>query len=134
MTLEKMLLQFYKENGIPDNGGEDDDRFSLVVFGINVILPNFKFRKEIIHIHDIQHILNNCDTTWKGEAFIAGWEVSTGLWKRFPINILVFWTMGYSLWSYPVSVLKGFKRGLNHKGIIDLGISKSDFMKWNLKS
>ena len=43
----------------------------MKVFGINLRLPNPQFRKDVIHIHDIQHILNNCDITWKGEGFIA---------------------------------------------------------------
>jgi hypothetical protein len=37
--------------------------------------------------------------------------------------------MGYSLWLYPKAVFNGFKKGLNNVGIIDLNISKPDFMK-----
>lgn len=37
--------------------------------------------------------------------------------------------MGYSLWIYPKSVFNGFKKGLNEIGVIDLKISKSNFMK-----
>jgi hypothetical protein len=37
--------------------------------------------------------------------------------------------MGYSFWLYPKAVFNGFKKGLNDIGIIDLKISKSDFMK-----
>ena len=129
MTLEKLLMAFYKENGIPENGGIDTDTFEIKLFGIHVKLPNPKFRKNIIHIHDIQHVLNRCDTSWKGEAFIAGWEISTGFWKYFPICIFSFWTMGYSFWLHPKSVVNGFKKGLNNIGIINLKISKSDFMK-----
>ncbi len=129
MTLDKLLIEFYKENGIPENGGIDNDTFEMKVLGMNLKLPNPKFRKDVIHIHDIQHLVNKCDTSWKGEGFIAGWEISTGFWKYFPICIFSFWAMGYSLWLYPIAVLKGFKKGLNDVGIIDLQISKSDFMK-----
>ena len=37
--------------------------------------------------------------------------------------------MGYSFWLHPKAVYQGFKKGLNDVGIIDLKISKSDFMK-----
>jgi hypothetical protein len=37
--------------------------------------------------------------------------------------------MGYSFWLHPKAVFIGFKKGLNDIGIIDLKISKSDFMK-----
>tara|TARA_B110000027_G_C15885517_1_gene197375 strand:+ start:194 stop:469 length:276 start_codon:yes stop_codon:yes gene_type:complete len=37
--------------------------------------------------------------------------------------------MGYSLWIYPKAVFNGFKKGLNAIGIIELKISKADFMR-----
>lgn len=129
MTLENLLNDFYLRNGIPESGGINKNTFQMNVFFINLKLPNPKFRKEVTHIHDIQHILNNCDTSWKGEGFIAGWEIATGFWKYLPISIFSFWAMGYSLWLHPRAVLEGFKKGLNNIGIIDLGISKSDFLK-----
>ena len=129
MTLEKILDEFYIKNGIPKDGGIDNETFEFKVFGLNLNLPNPKFRREALHIHDIQHILNNCDTSWKGEGFISGWEISTGMWKHFRLGLLSLWAMGYSLWIYPRSVFNGFKKGLNDIGIIDLKISKSDFLK-----
>ena len=129
MTLDKLLAEFYKKNGIDENQGINDDTFAIKVLGINLKLPNPKFRKDMIHIHDIHHILNKCNTSWKGEAFIAGWEISTGFWKYFPICILSLWTMGYSFWLYPKSILKGFVKGLNDIGILDLNISESELMK-----
>ncbi|MBE7659683.1 hypothetical protein [Tenacibaculum finnmarkense] len=129
MTLDKLLIEFYAKNGIPKDGGVDDDTFEFKVFGLKINLPNPKFRREALYIHDIQHILNDCDTSWKGEGFIAGWEISTGIWKYFKLGFLSLWAMGYSLWIYPKSVLNGFKKGINEIGIIDLKISKSNFMK-----
>jgi len=129
MKVEQLLFKYYKENGIPENGGYDKDTFEMKVFGINLTIPNPQFRKEAIHIHDIQHILNDCDTSWKGEGFISGWELSTGMWKYFPLGLLSLWAMGYSLWIHPRAVIKGFKKGVNEIGVIDLSINKSDFMK-----
>jgi hypothetical protein len=129
MTLDKLLDEFYLENGIPENGGIENDTFQMKVFFFNLTLPNPQFRKDVTHIHDIQHILNDCDTSWKGEAFIAGWELSTGFWRYFPICFFSLWAMGYSLWLHPKDVFNGFKKGLNDIGIIELGVSKSDFMK-----
>lgn len=129
MTLKKLLNDFYIQNGIPKDGGIDKDTFVFKVFGLRLNLPNPKFRREALHIHDIQHILNNKDTSWKGEGFIAGWEISTGMWKHFQLGVMSLWAMGYSLWIYPKQVFNGFKKGLNDIGIIDLKISKSDFMK-----
>jgi hypothetical protein len=76
----------------------------MKVFFLYLTLPNPKFRKELTHIHDIQYVLNNCDTSWKGEGFISGWEIGTGFWKHFAINLFILWAFGYSLWLYPKSV------------------------------
>ena len=129
MTLDKLLAEFYKKNGIPSDGGISKNNFGIKVLGVHLKLPNPKFRKDVTHIHDIHHILNECNTTWRGEAFIAGWEISTGFWKYFPICVFSLWAMGYSLWLHPKAVLKGFKKGLNNTGVIDLKISKSELMK-----
>ena len=111
MTLEKYLTNFYKENGIPEKGGVDKNTFEMDVLGIQLKLPNPQFRKDVIHIHDIQHLLNDCDTSWKGEGFIAGWKISTGLWKHFPICVFSIWNIGYSLWIYPRWYIMVLKKG-----------------------
>lgn len=81
ITVEKLLAKFYKQNGIPADGGVNKDTFEIKVLGIHLKLPNPKFRKDVTHIHDIHHIVNKKNTTWSGEAFIAGWEISTGFYK-----------------------------------------------------
>ena len=129
MKLEELLNQFYLNNGLPLNGGIVKNTFNFKLGILNIPVPNPKFRKDVVHIHDIEHILNNCDTSHKGEAFIAGWEVGTRFYKYFPINIFVFLAFGYSLLMYPKTVFKGFTKGLNNIGIIDLGYSKGELMK-----
>ncbi|MBD0403282.1 hypothetical protein [Flammeovirga sp. EKP202] len=129
MTLNQLLVEFYRANGIPDDGGINDKTFDINIFGLILTMPNPQFRKEALHIHDIQHLLNDCDTSWEGEGYICGWEIATGMWKYFLLGMLSLWAMGYVLWMHPKSVLEGFKKGLNDKGVIDLKISKEDFMK-----
>ena len=98
--IRKLLSEFFTKNGIPVDGGINEDTFKIKVLGIHLNLSNPKFRKDVTHIHDIHQILNNCDTSWKGESFIAGWEISTGFYKYFPICILNLWAMGYSIWIH----------------------------------
>ena len=98
--IRKLLSEFFTKNGIPVDGGINEDTFKIKVLGIHLNFSNPKFRKDVTHIHNIHHILNNCDTSWKGESFIAGWEISTGSYKYFPICILNIWAMGYSIWIH----------------------------------
>jgi hypothetical protein len=128
MTIANTLQQFYKENNFAKDGGKSENTFELKFKLFSINLPNSQFRKEVIHIHDIQHILYDCDTTWKGEAFIAGWEISTGLWKHFPIGFMSLWAMGFSLLNYPKEVYKGYKEGRKVTGIIDLQLSKQQLL------
>lgn len=129
MILEKHLNEFYKQNNIPKDGGYGDAFFKFSVFGLDLNLPNPKFRRDAIHVHDLQHVLNNCDTSWKGESFISGWEIATGMWKYFPLGLLSLWALGYGFWLYPKQAYLGYKKGLTNHGIIDLQISKSAFLK-----
>ena len=129
MTISQSLQQFYTKNNFKDDGGENEDFFELKFKLFTLKLPNSQFRKYVINIHDIQHILYNCDTTWKGEAFIAGWEIGTKMWKHFPIGIMSLWAMGFSLLNHPKEVLKGFKEGINSTGIIDLKLESLGYVE-----
>lgn len=132
MLVSEKLQQFYNENDLSDNGGANEPYFYLTFRLFSIKLPNSDFRKNILYIHDIQHILYNKDISWKGEAFIAGWEIATGLWRKFPINIMSFWAMGFSLLLYPKEVLEGYKKGLLVKGIIDLNLSKKEIFNYTI--
>lgn len=132
MTISQALQQFYTKNNFAKDGGESEDTFELKFKLFTLKLPNSQFRKDVIHIHDIQHILYNCDTTWKGESFIAGWEIATGLWKHLPIGFFSLWAMGFSLLNYPKEVLKGYKAGLLCKGLIDLKITKQQLLSLSI--
>lgn len=132
MTIQQHLNQFYQENNIPVNGGADDTVFSLKFGKLSLTLPNPKFRQRVLHIHDIQHVLYNCDTSWKGESFISGWEIATGMWKHFPIGLFSLSAMGYGLWTKPTFVFEGFEKGLNCIGVIDLKLSKENLLALEL--
>ena len=35
MKIERLLRDFYKENGLPENGGDDQNTFYIKILGIN---------------------------------------------------------------------------------------------------
>ncbi|CAL2102721.1 conserved protein of unknown function [Tenacibaculum sp. 190130A14a] len=129
MILQEALTNFYNENKLEQEGGSNNNWFYLHFKLFSIKVPNSEFRKKVIHIHDIQHVLYNCDTTWKGEAFIAGWEVATGMWKHLPIGLMSVWAMGFSLLNYPSEVMRGYKEGLKVIGIIDLNMDKNQLLQ-----
>ena len=132
-TLEDHLQEFYLREGIP-NGGNDKKYFSICFLGLNLKLPNVAYRKKNIHIHDLQHVLNQCDTSWKGEGYIAGWELATGIWRYPVLAMISLWTMGYCVCQYPRSVYKGYKKGLTMTGIVGLKMKRQDLLALDLQT
>lgn len=132
MTIAQSLHEFYTKNNLEKDGGESNDSFELSFNFFTLKLPNPEFRKKVIHIHDIEHVLYDCDISLKGESFIAGWEIATGFWKQFPIGILSLSTMGFGLLMYPKDVIKGYKTGISSKGIVDLKIPKKELLKFEV--
>lgn len=132
MTLREHLDQFYFKYNIPENGGVDDKTFEVPLPVFTLTLPNFPWRKRMLYIHDLEHILNEQDTTWKGEIFIASWEISTGFYRDFPIIIFPIWTMGWGLWKHPSAVLGGFRKGFADKGIARLNMEQEKLLDMDL--
>ena len=132
MTVRDALKDFYRENNIPEDGGMNDNLFIFKVFGLTLKLPNPEIRRKNIYIHDIQHVVHQCDTSWKGESYIAGWEIGTNLWRHFPLVLLPIWAMGYGVWTHPKEVFRGYKDGLKQTGIIDLELNKEELLEMNI--
>jgi len=132
MTLREHLDHFYLKYNIPDNGGVEFSTFEVPLPIFTLLLPNLSWRKKMLHIHDLEHILNEQDTTWKGEMFIASWEISTGFWRNFPIIIFPLWTMGWGIWKHPSAVLNGFQKGNTDHGIANLNVPQNELLDMNL--
>ena len=132
MTLRNHLELFYTNYNIPPNGGIEDAVFEVPLPYFTLTLPNFSWRKKMLYIHDLEHILNKQDTSWQGEIFIASWEISTGFFRNFPVLIFPLWTMGWGLWVNRKTVYKAFKKGHSDKGIARLQLSQDELLEMNL--
>jgi len=132
MTLRDLLNQFYLQYNIPAEGGVHDKTFEVPLPLFTLTLPNFPWRKRMLYIHDLEHLLNEQDTSWKGEIFIASWEISTGYYRNFPIIIFPLWTMGWGLWKHPSAVFRGFRKGHSDKGIARLNMEQERLLALEL--
>ena len=132
MTLREQLDEFYSKYDIPAEGGVNDKTFEVPLPVFTLTLPNFPWRQRMLFIHDLEHILNEQDTTWQGEIFIASWEISTGFFKNFPVILFPLWTMGWGFWKHPVAVFRGFRKGHTDKGIARLKIDKDRLLNLEL--
>ena len=125
MLIREALGQFYKQHNIPDEGGVEMSSFTVPLGWFSLRLPNPQWRRDKLHIHDIEHILNAQDTSWRGEVFIASWEIATGFWRYFPVCIFPLWAIGLGWWILPASVVRGFRRGLTDTGIAAQKLTKT---------
>jgi len=132
MNLKEELYQFYKNNNLPQNGGVEFSTFEVPLPFFTLKLPNYNWRKRMLYIHDLEHIVNKQNTSWEGEMFIASWEIATGFWKNFPLVIFPLWTMGSGIWKHPRAVIQGFQKGNNDTGIANLNIPKEIIMEMTL--
>jgi hypothetical protein len=132
MNLREHLDQFYQQYNIPAEGGVNLKTFEVPLPVFTLTLPNFPWRKRMLYIHDLEHILNRQDTTWRGEIFIASWEISTGYYRNFPIIFFPLWTMGWGIWKHPSKVFNGFKKGHFDKGIARLNMDKKALLELEL--
>lgn len=133
MSVKSQLTQFYHENNIPLNELEEDQKWFYLNFSFfKMKFPNPKWRKKVLHIHDIHHLLTGKNTSWKGEAYITGWEIATHLWLKFPVGIFIWLATSYTLIFKPLSLFNGFKEGLKYKGPITINKSKDEFLEMDL--
>ena len=132
MIIAEHIKQFYLDNGISKDGGENDDWFVVKILFFTVMLPNPSWRKKVIHMHDIHHLLNNCGTSWAGEGVVAGWEIATGWWKAFPVCLYVFVAMAFSIYIRPLAVYRGYTAGLNSNSTLTLGLDKDTIYNMEL--
>lgn len=133
MTLREHLDSFYTTYNIPAEGGVHDKTFEVPLPFVTLTLPNFAWRKRMLYVHDLEHVLNKQDTSWSGEIFIASWEISTGFWRNFPVIFFPLWTMGWGLWWHPTSVWRGFKKGYTDGGIAPLRIGYDEMLTYTLE-
>lgn len=132
MLIKDHLKKFYMENDLPLDGGYSLDGYPMDFKLFTMQVPNPQFRKDVIHIHDIEHILYDCDTSWRGEGFVSGFEIATGFWKKMPIGFYSLWAMGFCLILHPSSVYKGFHKGLNNRGLLNLNLKKEQLLEMEL--
>ena len=126
MTTRDELVRHLIARGILREGADWEDCYakpwiSFPVFGWKILFFPTWGRWGALPLHDVNHILSGCDTTWKGEFEIAGWELASGGcgWH------LLYWldrisTFVIGLVVTPRSVLRGLSSGRGHRNTFRL--------------
>lgn len=74
-------------------------------------LPNLKPRRDVVPLHDVNHVVAEYATNWTGEFEITGYELGKGLgryWFGWLIDLQGIW-LGLVL--HPLRTMRAFARG-----------------------
>ena len=78
-TPRKLLPEFYKENNLGMEGGNNSASVRIEITKYFVLyFPNFSARKNAVLKHDIHHLITNYPSTFRGETEISAWEIASG--------------------------------------------------------
>jgi hypothetical protein len=133
LTVKESVQQFYDINQFSDDGGVNDSYAWIKFWIIKIPIPNPKSRKNNLLFHDINHLLTNNDTSWRGESSVSAWEIASGGWQKFYFPwILTLWAMGLGTVFYPKTTIEYFKKGLTMRNALNSGLSKTEILNFKV--
>jgi hypothetical protein len=132
-TAGEALQKYYESHYFGDRAFRDP--IVLAKIGpLSVPTPNPKWRREIIHLHDLHHLLTRYDTSWSGEGEVAAWELATGFPQGYRIAYCyapVTFIIGF--FFSPRRVVRALRRGWGAKNLCHLNLKKDELMQMSLE-
>jgi len=74
-------------------------------------LPNWRWRREIVALHDGHHIRTGYDTSVKGELLVASWELGAAVYSDWRARLLCRALMLIGLARFPSDILVAYRKG-----------------------
>ena len=121
-TLREARAQYFRENGIEEDGGYARDWVRIKIGPLLVSFPNTKGRRAALLPHDLHHVATGYDTTLVGEAEIGAWELASGCQQYYAAWILNLGAVMMGLVLAPRRVGRAFSRGLRCANLYHLGV------------
>ena len=120
LTLREARTLYFALNNFGDDGGYNDKWVKIKFGPLPIFFPNISSRASAARYHDLHHILNEYETTLKGEAEIAAWEVATGELPNLSGWFLDLGGFAYGLLLCPRKLYRAFLRGRRSKSLYPL--------------
>lgn len=80
-------------------------------------VPNSSGRARALPYHDVHHVLTEYDTSWKGEAEIAAWELAAGCREHPAAGMINLGAMPMGLVVAPRATFRAFVRGRQSRSL-----------------
>ena len=111
--------EFFRLAGLPGDGGYSARSIHFRIGILSFALPNSAARRRAVPLHDLHHLATGYDTSWRGEAEIAAWELASGCSSyraAWLLNLLAF---PLGLVIAPVRTWRAFRRGRSSENLYD---------------
>ncbi|MCB0410927.1 MAG: hypothetical protein KDD22_00265 [Bdellovibrionales bacterium] len=132
ISVEQALKEFYGTQHLGDEAFTQAVNYAQ--FGsLKIPFPNLKKRREIIYLHDINHLLTGYDTTYAGEGELAAYELASGFpfhcWVGYLYAPIAFLT---GVFVAPLRVWRGWLRGWGAKNSCHADLTREEIFSMNL--
>lgn len=132
LKVSKALEVFYANQNLDQKVTSHAVNYYPLGF-IKIPFPNLMARKELLYLHDLNHLLFGFNTSVSGEAQLAALELGSGFPKHCRIGYLYSpFALLPGLLLCPLKVLNAFLKGRSLKNSCHLEWSKSRILNSSL--
>jgi hypothetical protein len=121
-TLREARAQYFRENGIAEDGGYDRKWVRIKLGPVPLVFPNTSGRRAALLQHDLHHLATGYDTTLVGDAEIGAWELASGCRHYYAAWILNLMAVVTGLVLAPRRVGRAFLLGRRCTNLYHFGI------------
>jgi len=126
------LKKFYEVEHLGRDAYEQNLNYARFGF-LKIPFPNPKQRREIVYLHDINHVLSGYDTSWIGEGEVAGWELASGFPRHCWIGYFYApFTLIIGLMLNPARVYRAFLQGRRTRNSCFASLPKNQILNMKL--
>jgi len=123
-SLRAARAQYFRENGLDEDGGYSKRWVKVQVGYIPMWFPNTDARRRAVWLHDLHHIVTGYDTSWVGEAEIAAWELGSGCRDYYAAWLLNAAAVIVGVFIAPRRVWRAFIRGRQCTSLYNLNVDE----------
>jgi hypothetical protein len=110
-TLSSARERYFHDHGLGPDGGYQARWVKFRIGPVVIPFPNFPARVAALPPHDLHHIATGYDTSWKGEAQIAAWELGAGCGRYLAAWVLNLISFNIGLIIAPTRTWRAYLRG-----------------------
>jgi hypothetical protein len=123
-TLRQARADFFRREGLPHDGGYDDEWFEAGFGPVRYRIRNFPHRADALFRHDLHHAVTGYTTDWRGEVQINAWELGAGLGGHAWGAVIMLMGFFFGVVLAPADTLRAFARGRRSTNLYTVALAE----------